>query len=95
MKHDNFKEDMRICNNIKSCTIDRKRDKYAKSANLKIIRLHDFRHSFISHLYFANIDDEIIKELVGHSTTKMTEKYKHLHPVQKERAKEVLTNMIL
>ena len=90
-----FKEDFRICNNITNSTIERRRTKYANAAKLKIIRLHDFRHSFVSHLYFANVDDDIIKEFVGHSTTKMTERYKHLHPLQRARAKEVLTNMIL
>ena len=94
-KFDNFKEDMRICNNIKNSTIGRRRNKYANTVDLKVIRLHDFRHSFVSHLYFANVDDDIIKELVGHSTTKMTEKYKHLHPSQRIKAEQVLVNMIL
>ena len=94
-KAENFKEDMRICNNVKDTSIWKRRNKYANAVNLKIIRIHDFRHSFISHLYFANVDDDIIKEFVGHSTTKMTERYKHLHPMQRARAKEVITNMIL
>ena len=94
-KFEGFNESFRICNNIKNTTIERRRNKYANAVKLKIIRLHDFRHSFVSHLCFANVDDDIIKEFVGHSTTKMTERYKHLHPLQRERAEQVLTNMIL
>ena len=90
-----FNSDSRICNNIKDSTIVRRRDMFADTANLKRIRLHDFRHSFVSHLYFANVDDDIIKEYVGHSTKKMTEHYKHIHPMQRTKAKQVIANMIL
>ena len=90
-----FNEEFRICNNIKNSTIERRRDQYSNAANLKIIRLHDFRHSFVSHLYFANVDDDIIKEYVGHSTKEMTEHYKHIHPLKKAQAKQIIANMIL
>jgi len=94
-KNDAFSQTARICNNIKNSTIERRRNKYANEVGLKIIRIHDFRHSFISHLYFANVDDDIIKEFVGHSTTEMTKLYKHLHPLQKIKAKQIVANMIL
>jgi len=94
-KLDGFKDEYRICNNIKDSSIVRRRNKYADAVDLKKIRIHDFRHSFVSHLYFAGVDDDIIKEFVGHSTTEMTKKYKHLHPLQRARAEQVLANMIL
>jgi len=90
-----FKENFRICNNVKDTTVERRRNMFADTANLKRIRIHDFRHSFVSHLYFANVDGDIIKEYVGHSTTKMTEHYKHIHPVQKAKAEQIIVNMLL
>ncbi len=47
-------------------------------AGLKDVRLHDIRHTFASNLAMRGADMMTIKELLGHSSLKMTERYSHL-----------------
>jgi integrase len=48
--------------------------------------LHTLRHSFISCLAAAGVDQRIIDEFVGHSTDEQRRRYRHLIPDVKERA---------
>lgn len=41
---------------------------------------HVFRHSFISNLACAGVDQRIIDKLVGHQTDQQRERYRHLFP---------------
>ena len=47
---------------------------------------HVFRHSFISNLARAGVDQRIIDELVGHETDAMRKRYRHLFPEQRKDA---------
>lgn len=40
------------------------------------VRLHDIRHTAVDLFYRANIREEIIQEIIGHSTRSMTRQYK-------------------
>lgn len=44
----------------------------------KDVRLHDGRHTTVDLLYAAGVPEDMISELVGHSTRKMTQGYKSL-----------------
>jgi integrase len=48
--------------------------------------LHTLRHSFISCLAAAGVDQRIIDEFVGHSTDEQRRRYRHLIPDVKDKA---------
>lgn len=50
----------------------------ASAAIDKDVRLHDGRHTTVDLLYAAGVPDDLIKEIVGHSTRTMTQAYKSL-----------------
>lgn len=52
--------------------IRRQNIKYAKRANLPAIRIHDYRHSYISMLYKLNVDVAVTKEQAGHASIQTT-----------------------
>jgi len=62
-------------------------------AGLDDVRLHDLRHTFASHLVMAGVDLTTVKELLGHKSTKMTERYSHLSPKHKADAVRVLDRL--
>jgi integrase len=59
-------------------------------ADIQGFRFHDLRHDFASRLVMAGIDLYRVKDLLGHSTIQMTEKYSHLRPIALREAVEVL-----
>ena len=48
-------------------------------------RFHDLRHTFASHYVMSCIDLLALKEILGHSTLKMVERYAHLASGHKHR----------
>lgn len=72
-------------------TIRRKKNEYCKLANVKQIRIHDFRHSHASFLFSHNIDVAVISRRLGHSnigTTMST--YIHMLPDKEDMALKIL-----
>jgi len=66
----NFTDDYRICGaerSVRDTTVQRKNEKYAKMAGLKVIRIHDFRHSHVSVLANENINIQEVARRLGHS----------------------------
>jgi len=56
----------------------------------KELVLHSWRHAFASRLVSAGVDLYVVKELLSHSTIKLTERYSHLDPGKLVHAVEVL-----
>lgn len=52
--------------------------------------VHTFRHTFASHLAMKGANMYELKELLGHSTIEMTQKYAHLSPEHKESVVNLL-----
>lgn len=61
-----------------------------RRAGIQNFRFHDLRHTAGSRLVEAGVDLITVKELFGHSSVKVTERYTHSHKEQKERAVELL-----
>jgi integrase len=65
-----------------------------KKQILMIFIGHDLRHTTASHLAMAGVDLYTIKDLLGHSTITMTERYAHLSKSHKENAIAVLNGLL-
>lgn len=50
------------------------------------IGYHTYRHSFVSNLAAAGVDQRVIDAFVGHTTEAMRQWYRHLFPAQKRAA---------
>lgn len=56
-----------------------------EAADMKHVTFHDLRHSTASLLAHAGVDLHTISKILGHSTTRMSERYAHIK-VDKQRA---------
>ena len=88
-----YKESNFICGVdkwLRNITIFRRNKKFAELAGLKVIRVHDFRHSHVSFLVNHNTNITTISHRVGHSNVQMTlNVYAHMYPQQDEIAADV------
>jgi integrase len=65
--------------------VDEARRMFTK-AGLEPICLHELRHSFVSNAHAFGLSLEEIGDYVGHTTTYMTDRYRHLVKGQREAA---------
>jgi len=62
------------------------------NAQIKELRFHDLRHTFASRLIERGVDIIKVKEFLGHSTVRTTERYIHPGREEKKKAVELLCN---
>lgn len=62
-------------------------------AGIKHCRFHDLRHTCASHLVSNGVDILVVKELLGHKTLAMTQRYAHLSPERGRSAVGLLAGL--
>jgi integrase len=76
-------------------TITRAWNMVARHAGVKVIRLHDARHSHASLMLKAGIHPKIVQERLGHSTIAMTlDTYSHVTPGLQQAAAESFDRLL-
>ena len=94
---DGFSDDWYICGGkfcIRDSTLENHNKAYAKLAEVKKIRIHDFRHSHASLLANNGINIQEVARRLGHSNVEMTwNTYSHLYPQEDERVLQVLNKI--
>jgi len=55
-------------------------------AGIEDLRIHDLRHTFTSWLVMDCVSLYVVKDLLGHSSVMVTERYAHLSPDQARTA---------
>lgn len=75
-------------------TIGRKKNEYCKLANVKKIKIHDFRHSHATLLLSNGVPITVICERLGHADKSMTlNVYSHLIKNDENKAVEFINNL--
>ncbi len=65
-------------------------DGACRRAGIEGLRFHDLRHTFASRLVESGVDLIRVKEILGHSTVKITERYTHSNREERKKAVELL-----
>lgn len=77
-------------------TVERYKNKYCDKANIKHIRLHDFRHSHATLLLYNKIPIQEISNRLGHANISTTlDIYSHLMPDKEKRVINTLNSIRL
>lgn len=69
---------------------ERKKDGRPKLAPLAPITLHEARHTYVTLMFYAGLSLERIGDYVGHSSTYMTDRYRHLLKGHEKEAWDML-----
>lgn len=64
-------------------TVRRRFDMYIKKADVKRIRLHDLRHSFVSMLIHLGANMTVVADLIGDTIEQVTKTYGHMYEEDK------------
>jgi excisionase family DNA binding protein len=63
-----------------------------RDAGIKDLRFHDLRHTFATRLVHAGVDLITVRDLLGHFSIRVTQRYTHSNRDQKRKAVEVLSD---
>lgn len=98
-KLNNFDNSWFIFGGIKpfsQTTVGRRKNNYCVKANVKKIRLHDFRHSHATLLLSYGANPTVIAQRLGHSDTNITlNTYSHLIPKDIDKAVKIINDIKL
>ncbi len=64
-----------------------------RRAGVEDFRFHDLRHTFASHLVMKGANLKAVQRLLGHSDSKMTDRYSHLSPDHLKESVNLLGNL--
>lgn len=97
MKYKDYSDNWFVFGNaipFKESTITNKKNVYCKSANVKQIRVHDFRHSCASLLINQGASIALVSKYLGHSNISITlNTYTHLYKSELENVTNLLNNL--
>ena len=97
--YSNFNHEFRIFGGdrvIAPTTLARKKNKYCELADVKIIKIHEFRHSHACLLFQNGVPIDEISYRLGHSTISMTmDVYLRFIPKNEKRVLETLNSIRL
>lgn len=79
---------------FKESTIQKHKNEYCKEANLKQIRIHDFRHSCASFLINKGASITLVSKYLGHSKVSITlDIYSHFYKSELNNIVEIINNL--
>lgn len=79
---------------IPDTTLETAKNELCGVCGLPKIRVHDFRHSFVTLLINSDINIKTISKLVGHATVDQTwNTYGHLYPEKENEAIEMINRL--
>lgn len=79
---------------FKETTIQKAKNNYCKLANVKQIRIHDFRHSCASLLINKGASISLVSKYLGHSNVSITlDVYTHMYQSELENMTNILNNL--
>jgi integrase len=65
-----------------------------RRARIEGLRFHDLRHTFATRLARKGVDIETIRDLLGHHSITITQRYTHSDDERKREAVELLSSKV-
>ena len=97
-KAERFSHDWRVCGGVeplRDSTLQKRNIELSKTADIKQIRIHDFRHSHVILLANEGINIQEIARRLGNAKIEETwNTYAHLYPREEERAVQILNKIV-